>query len=45
MEDKIDLFAFPPNEWIVMKNFDVFVKVGTADHHAKINSMVRLSMN
>jgi hypothetical protein len=27
----------------MMKDLDVFVKVGSTDHHAKIDSMVKLS--
>ena len=43
MEDKIDHCVFLSDEWIVMKDLDVFVKVGSTDHPAKIDSMVRLS--
>jgi hypothetical protein len=43
MEDEIDRCVFLSDEWIVMKDLDVFVKVGTTDHPAKIDSMVRLS--
>jgi hypothetical protein len=40
MEDEIDQFVFSSDEWIVMKDLDVFVKVGSTDHPAKIDSMV-----
>lgn len=43
MEDEIDQFVFASDGWIVMKDLDVFVKVGSTDHPAKIDSMVRLS--
>ena len=43
MEDEIDQFVFSSDGWIVMKDLDVFVKVGNTDHPAKIDSMVRLS--
>ena len=43
MEDEIDQFVFSSDGWIVMKDLDVFVKVGSTDHPAKIDSMVRLS--
>jgi len=43
MEDEIDQFVFSSDEWIVMKDLDVFVKVGSTDHPAKIDLMVRLS--
>jgi hypothetical protein len=43
IEDDIDKFVFSSDEWIVMKDLDVFVKVGTTYHPAKIDSMVRLS--
>jgi hypothetical protein len=43
MEDEIDQFVFSSDEWIVMKDLDVFVMVGSTDHPAKIDSMVRLS--
>ena len=43
MEDEIDQFVFSSDEWIVMKDLDVFVKIGITDHPAKIDSMVRLS--
>ena len=43
IEDDIDKLVFSSNDWIVMKDLDVFVKVGTTDHPAKIDSMVRLS--
>ena len=43
MEDEIDPFVFASDGWIVMKDLDVFVKVGNTDHPAKIDSMVRLS--
>ncbi len=42
-EDDIGKLVFAPDDWIVMKKLDVFVKVGTTDHRAKIESMVRLS--
>ncbi len=38
-----DKFVFSSDEWIVMKDIDVFVQVGTADHPVRIDSMVRLS--
>jgi hypothetical protein len=41
MEDEIDQFVFASDGWIVMKDLDVFVKVGNTDHPAKIDSMVR----
>ncbi len=43
VEDDIDKFVFSSIKRIVIKDLDVFVKVGTADHPAKIDSMVRLS--
>jgi hypothetical protein len=43
MEDEMDQFVFASDGWIVMKDLDVFVKVGNTDHPAKIDSMVRLS--
>lgn len=43
MEDEINQFVFSSDDWIVMKDLDVFVKVGSTDHPAKIDSMVRLS--
>ena len=43
MEDEIDQFVFSSDGWIVMKDLDIFVKVGNTDHPAKIDSMVRLS--
>ncbi len=43
VEDDIDKLVFSSDDWIVMKDLDVFVKVGTTDHPAKIDSMVRLS--
>ena len=43
MEDEIDPFVFASDGWIVMKDLDVFVKVGNTDNPAKIDSMVRLS--
>ena len=43
IEDDIDKLVFSSDDWIVMKDLDVFVKVGTTDHPAKIDSMVRLS--
>ena len=42
-EDDIENLVFASDDWIVMKDLDDFVKVGTTDHLAKINSMVRLS--
>jgi hypothetical protein len=43
IENEIDQFVFVSDGWIVMKDLDVFVTVGSTDHPAKINSMVRLS--
>jgi hypothetical protein len=43
LEDEIDQFDFSSDEWIVMKDLNVFVMVGSTDHSAKIDSMVRLS--
>ncbi len=43
MEDENSQFVFSSDEWIVMKELDVFVTVGNTDHPAKIDSMVRLS--
>jgi hypothetical protein len=43
MEDELDQFVFSSDEWIAMKDLDVFVTVGNTDHPAKIDSMVRLS--
>jgi hypothetical protein len=43
MEDEIDQFVFASDGWIVIKDLDVFVKVGSTDHPAKIDLMVRLS--
>ncbi len=43
MEDDIDQFVFSSDEWIVMKDLDVFVKAGSTDHPSKIDSMVTLS--
>ncbi len=43
MEDEIDQYVFTSDEWIVMKDLDVFVTVGSTDCSAKIDSMVRLS--
>jgi len=40
MGDEIDSCIFTSDEW---KDLDVFVKVGSTDHPAKIDSMVRLS--
>ena len=40
---EIDQFVFSSDGWIVMKDLDVFVKVGSTDHPAKIDSMIRLS--
>ena len=37
MEDEIDQFVFSSDEWIVMKDLDVFVKIGITDHSAKID--------
>ena len=42
-EVDIEKLVFTSDDWIVMKDLDVFVKVGTTDHPAKIDSMVRLS--
>lgn len=42
-EDEFDRCIFTSDEWIVMKDFDVFVKVGTTNYPAKIDSMDRLS--
>ena len=42
IEDDIDKLVFSSDDWIVMKDLDVFVKVGSSDHRAKIDSMVRL---
>ncbi len=43
IENEIDQFVFVSDGWIVMKDLDVFVTVGSTDHPAKIDSMVRLS--
>jgi hypothetical protein len=43
MEDEIDQFACSSDEWIVMKDLDFFLTVGSTDHPAKIDLMVRLS--
>ncbi len=43
IEADIDKLVFSSDDWIVMKDLDVFVKVGTTDHPAKIDSVVRLS--
>jgi len=43
MENEIDQFVFVSDGWIVMKDLDVFITVGSTDHPAKIDSMVRLS--
>ena len=32
VKDDIDKFIFSSDEWIVMKDLDVFVMVGTTDH-------------
>ena len=45
MEDEIDSCIFTSDEWIVMKDLDVFVKVGTTDHPAKIDSMAAYQRN
>jgi hypothetical protein len=44
MEFEIDQFVFLSDEWILMKDLDVFVNVGSNDHPANIDSMVRLSV-
>ena len=43
VKDDIDKLVFSSDEWIVMKDLDVFVNVGITVHPAKIDSMVRLS--
>ncbi len=43
IEDDIDKLVLSSDDWIVMKDLDVFVKVGSTDQPAKIDSMVRLS--
>ena len=42
-EDEMDKCVFYSDDWIVMKDLDVFVIVHNTDHYAKIDSMVRLS--
>ena len=42
-EADIEKLVFTSDDWIVMKDLDVFVRVGTTNHPAKIDSMVRLS--
>ena len=42
-EDEMKKYVFYSDDWIVMKDMDVFVTVGTTDHPAKIDSIVRLS--
>ena len=43
IEDDIDKLVFSSDDWIVIKVLNVFVKGGTTDHPAKIDSIVRLS--
>ena len=43
VEDDIDKFVFSSDDWIVLKDLGAFVKVGTNDHPANIDSMVILS--
>ena len=42
-EDEMMKYIFSSDEWIVVKDLDVFVNVGKADHPAKIDSIVGLS--
>jgi hypothetical protein len=42
-EDEITKHVFFYDDWIVMKDLDVFVTVGKAEHSAKIDSIVRLT--
>ena len=42
-EDEMTKHVFFYDDWIVMKDLDVFVTVGKAEHYAKIDSIVRLT--